>query len=324
MRPASSKCLPSCANCIAELLPARVADAAGRPCLLVLPSDGPSSRKEAEDAAAALQQLLADPAAAAQRAAAWREQLLLGSSSAALLGLTAEYVPPQQPEQQLRQAPVSQVGGPLLSGPSWLAGASGVGHAGSALMGSCHSSFTCLVRQACQATTRIGSSAALDAVTGLRSSSSFLRTGSRAGTSRSASPLPPLAPSRAARRLGATPSAMATGWEDDAMALGSRPTASVSALLAQPSGSATDPAWDSYCFASLAAGIAACMAEAVRQVEVACAERGRLLALIWNSYTSKCGCSPPSLVGLCKASCGALGCFLIHQIEAWFVSPSDA
>jgi hypothetical protein len=27
------------------------------------------------------------------------------------------------------------------------------------------------------------------------------------------------------------------------------------------------------------------MAEAVRQVEVGCAERGRLLAQIWNAYT---------------------------------------
>ena len=37
---------------------------------------------------------------------------------------------------------------------------------------------------------------------------------------------------------------------------------------------------------ALALGAAVAMAEAVRQVEVHCAERGRAVALVWNLYTA--------------------------------------
>jgi hypothetical protein len=114
----------------ADLLPVRIRDASGKPCLLVLPSDAPSSRAEAAAAEAALHQMLADPAAAVKRAAAWRQQLLLGSSSAALLGLTADWVPAQNHPQQLRHQRSDALAGALaaggvgaLAGPAWLAAA---------------------------------------------------------------------------------------------------------------------------------------------------------------------------------------------------------
>lgn len=283
----------------AELMPVRAGDAAGTPCLLVLPSEGPSSRHEAESALAALHQLLADPAAAAPRAATWRQQLLLCSSAAALLGLTAEYAPVQH-EQQLRRAQPGHAGAGsgLLAGPAWLAGSSDTG-AGLA---------------------RAPPGRLDEALQGVRSSSGFLRPSSHGSASGSPSPLPPLAPPPASSRLCCAPpgagraggqgrsraqaaehSSMVLHSTGSVLCLDSSPlTKAASAAMSAPDAAAptpppvlppppiNDPAWDGYCCASLAAGLAACMAEAVRQVEVGCAERGRLLAQLWNSYTGVC------------------------------------
>ncbi|KAL4427479.1 hypothetical protein ABPG77_000768 [Micractinium sp. CCAP 211/92] len=286
--------MPPLTSRFADLMPVRAGDAAGTPCLLVLPSEGPSSRQEAEAALAALQQLLADPAAAAPRAAAWRQQLLLSSSAAALLGLTADYAPVRH-DQQLRSAQPRQYGanGELLAGPAWLAAGSG-GGAG-------------LVQTPAG---KLG-----DAVQGVRSSSEFLKSSSHPSCGGSASPLPPLAPSKTSSLLcfaplgvdgkGGPEGARGQGAGHCGLALPSTcsvlcPKSSPPAGAALAAGSAqcaaalppvppppplSDPAWDSYCCASLAAGLAACMAEAVRQVEVGCAERGCLLAQLWNSYT---------------------------------------
>lgn len=277
-------------------MPVRAGDAAGTPSLLVLPSEGPSSRQEAEAALAALQQLLADPAAAAPRAAAWRQQLLLSSSAAALLGLTADYAPVRH-DHQLCSAQPRQCGanGELLAGPAWLAAGSG-GGAG-------------LVQTPAG---KLG-----DAVQGVRSSSEFLKSSSHPSCGCSASPLPPLATSKTSSPLcfaplgvdgkGGPEGARGQGAGHYGVALHSTgsvlcPKSSPPAGAALAAGSAqcaaalgpvppppplSDPAWDSYCCASLAAGLAACMAEAVRQVEVGCAERGRLLAQLWNSYTGE-------------------------------------
>lgn len=273
-------------------MPVRARDAAGTPCLLVLPSEGPSGRHEAEAAVAALRQLLADPAAAAPRAAAWRQQLLLSSSAAALLGLTANYAPHQH-EQQLRKARQAGASRAVLAGPAWLAASNDS-----------------------DASLPVTPSGRLDeAVLGVRSSSGFLQSGSHGGMGRSAGPLPPLALPQAISRMGRAPpvadgTAVKDGSQTHAAAhsglelhstgsvisLGPASPAAAAATAAsdaaaQPASSppppppVSDPAWDTYCCASLAAGLAACMAEAVRQVEVGCAERGRLLAQLWNSYT---------------------------------------
>ena len=277
-------------------MPVRAQDAAGTTRLLVLPSDGPSSRQEAVTAAAALQQLLADPAGAAHRAAAWREELLLGSSAAALLGLTADYAP-QPHAQQLRQpggaagaAACSASGSSVLAGPAWLAGSS----ACSATPG-----MPAALHSSCAA----ASGAA--AVRGVRSSSGFLQRSS--SISRSSSPLPQLELPRVPSRLGGSTAAAAAATAEPAprlvpgASLGAVPlrallasaaggplasAARPSAELPQPPPAPEDPAWDAYCRASLAAALAVCMAEAVRQVEVGCAERGRLLAALWNSYSA--------------------------------------
>ena len=291
--------MPPLTGHFAELLPVRARDASGRPCLLVLPSDGPSNRQEASDAAAALQQLLADPAAAAQRAAAWRQQLLLGSSSAALLGLTADYTP-QLHQQQLRRGIHQQrqsTGGAAaacsspLAGPAWLAGSSG-SPGGSEINAGCTLAAT-------RSLICSHSTSATELVQGVRSSSSFLRPGSRLGDSRAGSPLPPLVLPRPGSRLAAQPSVRVaeeeglaaesietTCWPVAADAWPSEKAVAAGAAASAAAPHADDPAWDSFCCGSLAAALAVCMAEAVRQVEVGCAERGRLLAVIWNAYTS--------------------------------------
>lgn len=275
-------------------MPVRAQGTDGATCLVVLPSDGPSSRQEAVTAAAALQQLLSDPAGAAHRAAAWRQQLLLGSSAAALLGLTADYAP-QPHAQQLRrlggaagQAACSSSGGSgsgFLAGPAWLAGSSACS-ASSALDSSCAEAL------------------AAAAVHGTRSSSCFLQQSS--SRCRSSSPLPQLVLPRVPSRLGGATSAAAAAAAAGShlvpnTSLGALPSFAVLALAAgsppaaaalppaappQPPPAPDDPAWEAYCRASLATALAVCMAEAVRQVEVGCAERGRLLAQLWNSYTA--------------------------------------
>lgn len=264
---AANRCLPARWFCPADLMPVRTRDAGGRPCLLVLPADGPSGRQEAAAAEAALQELLADPAGAAHRAATWRQQLLVGSSSAALLGLTAHYTPTQH-QQQLRQPSEARAGHALLAGPSWL------------VSGGTRSSSR-------------STGGPPDLVSAVRSSSAFLRSESSCSMARSASPLSPLP--RPASRLAAgdsraqprSSSACSTGCSGGLRQLPTLlPTAAVPPLPPPPPApAAADPAWDAYCQASLAAGLAACAAEAVRQVEVGCAERGRLLARLWNAYT---------------------------------------
>lgn len=252
----------------ADLMPVRVVDSAGRPCLLVLPSDGPSSRQEAAAASAALQQLLADPAAAAHRAAAWRKRLLLGSSSAALLGLTADYTP-KQLEQQLR--PLGQGGASrgLLAGPSWLAATCNTISGGSS--GGINSSSA-------------GQPSAAVALQAVRRSSTFLRTESSCSFARSSSPLPPLP--RAESRLAAGDSRESISAAAGGGGGGCLPQLPpLPEVAPPPHAAAADPTWDGYCQASLAAALAVCTAEAVRQVEVGCAERGRLLAQLWNAYT---------------------------------------
>lgn len=239
----------------------------------MLPSDAPSGRTEAAAAAAALQQLLADPAAAAHQAVAWRQAMLAQSSAAALLGLTADYTP-QQHQAQLRQGASEGAGGaggrsPLVAGPSWLARSSG----------SCAGG---------------GSAALLEAA---RSSSSFLRPEHSGAPQRSSSPLPPLALPRMAGRqgdamLGSSSSPLTAGLccgrsSCSSVGIGGAPAviADTQQLLVTAPSAVGDPAWDAYCQGSLAAALAVCMGEAVRQVEVGCAERGRLLAQLWNSYT---------------------------------------
>lgn len=252
----------------ADMMPVRARDAAGQPCLLVLPSDGPSGRQEAAAAEAALQELLADPAGAAHRAATWRQQLLVGSSSAALLGLTADYTPTQH-QHQLRQPSDARADHALLAGPSWLA------------------------RGGRRCSSRSSSSSRRDDVTAVRSSSNFLHSGSSCSVARSASPLPPL-PRPASRLAAGDSGAQRRAPSACSSCTGSLlqlPPLSLAAAVppAQhtplPPAGAADPTWDAYCQASLGAGLAVCAAEAVRQVEVSCAERGRLLARLWNAYT---------------------------------------
>ena len=292
-------------------MPARLQGADGTTHLLVLPSDGPSSRQEALTAVAALEQLLSDPAGAAHRAAAWREQLLLQSSSAALLGMTAGYAP-QQHARQLRRADAGQAAAGSrssssssspLAGPAWLAG--------------CGSTIGCASSGHLGVPLATGSSCGTppSPVHAVRSSSSFLHQST--SPSRSGSPLPPLVLPRVPSRLGGTAppaaaaAAVAEGQTDGAPAdsslralpsaamLGSaKRTRTATALPAQlppplpqqPAPPAQqDHAWEAYCRSSVAAALAVCMAEAVRQVEVGCAERGRLLAQLWNHYTATLG-----------------------------------
>lgn len=264
--------------CAADLMPVRVRDAAGRPCLLVLPSDAPSTRQEAAKAEAALHHMLADPAAAAKRAAAWRQQLLLVSSSAALLGLTAGGVAPPPHQQQLRAeragtAVGAAPGGGTLAGPSWLA-ASPAGAA---------------------------SGVAAELVQAVRGTSSFLQTDSCSDTGSlgmGAGPAPTGRQGQSHLGLTKDPQAVAAPVAHLSLEVPASGTTSAAAAAAagrlrpraaaaagSQAGPGDDPAWDGFCFASLAAGLAVCMAEVVRQVEVGCAERGRLLAQLWNGYT---------------------------------------
>lgn len=254
----------------------------------------------------------------------WREQLLLQSSSAALLGITADYAP-QQHARQLRQlggrgdAACSSSGrssSSPLAGPAWLAGGSSKGGCISNRSGSESPSTESSYAAA-------ASAAAADAV---RSSSSFLQQLSSASRSSSPLPplLLPRVPSRLGSSAAAVAAAaaavappvapMATDSTACAGSLCSLPCAALpgcasgsmapaacpplqqqqqaQAQAQQPTlqphapPAQQDPAWDAYCRASVAAALTVCMAEAVRQVEVGCAERGRLLAQLWNSYTA--------------------------------------
>lgn len=103
----------------------------------------------------------------------------------------------------------------------------------------------------------------------------------RLSASRSMSPLPPLP---LPRRLSRPDAGLAGPCNSFCSSWPSASDLASSAAL-QPAAPA-DPAWASFCQASLAAGLAVAMAEAVRQVAVGCAERGRLLAQLWNAYTA--------------------------------------
>jgi hypothetical protein len=64
-------------------------DPSGRACLLVLPSDRPSTRAEAAAVEALLCEVLRDPQAAARRACEWRAGALSGACSGSLAALLA-------------------------------------------------------------------------------------------------------------------------------------------------------------------------------------------------------------------------------------------
>lgn len=81
--------LPPGAEAFKGAIPAVVEDAAGRVCLLVLPSDRPADRAEAATAEALLAEVLRDPSTAARRACEWRAATLARSCAGTLAALSA-------------------------------------------------------------------------------------------------------------------------------------------------------------------------------------------------------------------------------------------
>eukprot|EP00887_Chlorella_sp_A99_P003228 scaffold9.g3228.t1 len=245
-------------------MPVRTADAQGRACLLVLPSDRPCTRQDALAAEAFLTRVFQDPAEAARLAAAWRQEVLLESCSAALLSLTVDYHPTPHVATLRPQRAAPE--------PVWFLGAAG-GGGGSPCPGSSTGGT------AAGAGSRV-------AVEGLKSSSAA----AKAGSSR-------VAISQGGRQQrqgdGSLPMLRSLSRLADREQQQQCPPRSKSSLGTYACGAASaapgDLAWDTFCATSVAAALAVCFAEAVRQVEVACAERGRLLARLWNSYTATLG-----------------------------------
>lgn len=264
----------------------RARDAEGRSCLLVLPSDAPSTRQEAAAAAAALHRLLRDPGSAAAWAAAWRQQLLMGSSSSALLGLTAGCSAPQQYQQQLRRQQAGTAcgaamasGGTVLAGPAWLASAAAAGGAAAGAPSGSAEGLVHAVRSTSGFLNAEGHSSAGSLPLG--------QLGNPAGGSVFAHASPAMHMSLQVPASGAAWQQLGTAATAAPAPLANRPMGAEGGTTGGTAGGGQDPAWDTFCSSSLAGGLAVCMAEAVRQVEVGCAERGRLLAQIWNCYSGE-------------------------------------
>jgi hypothetical protein len=263
----------------------RARDAEGRSCLLVLPSDAPSTRQEAAAAAAALHRLLRDPGSAAAWAAAWRQQLLMGSSSSALLGLTAGCSAPQQYQQQLRRQQAgtacgaAMASGGTVAGPAWLASAAAAGGAAAGAPSGSAEGLVHAVRSTSGFLNAEGHSSAGSLPLG--------QLGNPAGGSVFAHASPAMHMSLQVPASGAAWQQLGTAATAAPAPLANRPMGAEGGTTGGTAGGGQDPAWDTFCSSSLAAGLAVCMAEAVRQVEVGCAERGRLLAQIWNCYSGE-------------------------------------
>eukprot|EP00798_Chlamydomonas_sp_ICE-L_P021463 gene21463-28435_t len=223
-------------------VPALAEDKHGHSCLIVLPSDKPSTRGEAVAVEQLLVQLLRDPPNAAHKAALWRAQVLSTTCSDAVLSTTCADALGSMSESMHGQL------GPKPLAQSWR-----------------------IKTVSSEETPRIGKESAPLAEAGPQGSSLEDIPMVLAGMNTDGK-------NNAAQLMGSNPR-------------GSRTDTRVGEALADEAGVEDGPeggvgATQQQLLDTLSVTVAAtiCMADIIRQVEVHCGERGRVLAYIWNAY----------------------------------------
>jgi hypothetical protein len=266
--------LPVGAEALLERLPATTHDRSGRPCLLVLPSDSPSPRSEAQALEAALAALLSAPGTAALRALHWRAETLRQRCAGALETLVAH-----TPDQRWLLAPAFLSAAQLNPRPELAAEPfvvlQNLPPASTAMRRERSLQSRGGDRAALQS--RGGDRAALQSRGGdraaLQSRGGGDRDRSLASFGGAAASARPFSTSRGGAGPPPSPGRRRNSAPDEGRT-SPRPPPSLAevAAAAGPQG-----------LVELSVAVAVCYADVVRQVEVACGERGRTLARLWNA-----------------------------------------
>lgn len=277
--------LPLGSEGFADDIPAQITDPHGNACLIVLPSDRPSSRQEAVAVEQLLAELLAHPSRAARRACMWRANILSSLCADALNSLVsairAGNVEPEQSWQfkALGKQLTQRVLGHTLPGPTaddehaahvsmQISSAIGVAPEGAAKGGQA---------VAPKATAVAGLAAVPKAAAAVVSPRIV-----------AAAFAPPAAIAEGAASM-ADAGADAPGDAGDGDRQDAGAAAETSATAAQAPGSGGSNGLQGRSVESLyglTLGTSIAMADVIRQVEVHCGERGRLLAQLWNCHIS--------------------------------------